>query len=102
MSGQSTFSLLAILKQFVDIGSFIREDEILKFAGIGNQFGKNATDIDAIGKKFFGSRSNSRDLTKDIGNFVLKPFESKEALEDYLKQSNLGIERGREGICFAF
>ena len=33
IAGESTFSLMTILKQFVDFGSFVREDEILRFRG---------------------------------------------------------------------
>ena len=83
---------MGMLGNLVDPTDFIREEEILRFRGTTETFGRNATDLEALGRQFFGSRSSTRELAKSIGVFELREFESKENLEEYLTQPGLGRE----------
>jgi hypothetical protein len=53
---------MSMMGELVNPTDFIREEELLQFRGTTETFGRNATDLEAIGKQFFGSRSNTREL----------------------------------------
>jgi len=40
--------------------------------------------------------------TKNVGNFTLKEFASKDELDAYISSDKIGIDPEIEGVCFGF
>jgi len=40
--------------------------------------------------------------TRSVGNFTIKEFASKDALDDYISDSRIGSDPEFDGVCFGF